>query len=367
MYLRFKIGDQDFAIAKLGDPLDGEFIALHSAFLSDQPANWQSIDNAAKQFFDAHPTPEDHDSYFNNFTLIWQDLLKNRRLEAAEQLWQRTVEPALDWERANPDRRIHKGTPYYFWGMTALLRGDLDAGYLIMHQGVKEDQLTHHHNAPDTPGYALVSLHAEKRNQLFLKWVLDHAAFLESLITAYNGARGRGLTMREFKRRFLDVPPAIDTIFLLSYTIARLRNLSTIPEYAASSQFAGILELNLLFDLTLVIDVAIKAKRPNRNFIHHAETLLGIVGQPLTNQELGQINASFNHDFDATMLAILDRTYALRSGVSLSPIQSDVALSYGLRNHGAHDVSSPTAVWNRFHEIENAIFRVLFTTVEYLY
>ena len=39
----------------------------------------------------------------------------------AEDFWRRAVQPALDWEMNHPGRFIHKGTPFYFWGMAVML------------------------------------------------------------------------------------------------------------------------------------------------------------------------------------------------------------------------------------------------------
>jgi len=367
MNMQLVIGGRSLTLNQLGNPLDNAFIALHAAYFGNQALDWQTFSGAALQFFDTNPAPAAHDQYFNNFTIIWSEFLGARRYTEAEYIWEMALEPALQWEQAHAGHRLHKGTPYYFWGMTALLRGDLDTGYLLMHQGVEEDRLTHGQNAPDTPGYALVSLNGDKPDQAFRPWVLAQAAFLDERIAGYNHTHGRGLTIQSFKQRFLNTPPSTDAVFLLSYTIARLRNLARLPVHATASQFAGQLEMNLLFDLTLVVDAAIKAKHPNSRFIEHAETLLRIAAQPLTNAELREINGAFNNDFDATMQGMLGSTYRLSSGNVLNGFQCDVAIAYGVRNYGAHDVASPPAMGDRFPDIQQAIFRVLCATVERLY
>lgn len=140
------------------------------------------------------------------------------------------------------------------------------------------------------------------------------------------------------------------------------------PDHTTKNPFAGQLELNILFDVTLVIDSAIKAKNPTQwKFIHHAEHLLSATGHVLTNAQLGKINRLFENDFDATLQAALGVTLALSDGTILDPVQSDVALCYGLRNHSAHNTGTASTIWNRFPEVQQAVFRTLFTTLDYLY
>jgi hypothetical protein len=144
--------------------------------------------------------------------------------------------------------------------------------------------------------------------------------------------------------------------------------LATAPDHSTVNPFAGQLELNILFDLTLVIDNAIKAKNPAHwKFIDHAECLLKAAASPLTNAQLGEINRQFNNDFDVTLQSALAGRLALRDGTALDRIQSDVALVYGLRNYGAHNTSTASTVWNRFIEVQESAFRTLFATIEYLY
>jgi hypothetical protein len=62
--------------------------------------------------------------------------------------------------------------------MTVLLRGDLDHGYLLIHQAVLEDIETSGQPRPNTPGYALVSLDYNRVEQAFRQWVMAQAEFL---------------------------------------------------------------------------------------------------------------------------------------------------------------------------------------------
>lgn len=252
--------------------------------------------------------------------------------------------------------------------MTALLRGDLDRGYLLIHQAVQEDIDTLGQPAPNTPGYALVSLNYNKVDQAFRQWVVAQAEFLIALLDNYNTTHGRGVALDDVKRQFLDAPPSDETVFLLTYTVARLMGLSNVPVHTTKNPFAGQLELNVLFDVTLVIDSAIKAKNPTQwKFIHHAEHILDAAGHALSNARLREINGRFENAFDATVRAALDGNITLQDGTVLDRLQSDVALCYGLRNNGAHNIGTASTIWNRYTETQQAVFRALFATIDYLY
>jgi hypothetical protein len=362
------IGSQILRIETLGQPIDGAFDELYIACLSTNAPDEQRFEQAAIAFFDTRPGPTGHDNYFNNFTILWQRLLAVRNFDEAEQIWDLALRPALVWETKRGDR-IHKGSPYYYWGITSILRGDLDKGYCLVHQAVEEDRATNGTpNYRDLPGFALVSLKYDKVDQLFRSWVLAQATMITDRINRYNAAYHRRLTVGDLSRRFLQSPPDDDAVFLFAYVAARVMKLALVPRHALENGFAGQLEINILFDLTLVIDAAIKNKSPGKwKFIDLTASLLAAAGQPLSAAQLGEINGSFNAAFDATVSALLNGTYALPSGPAIGRFQSDAAVAYGLRNRWAHDVTTSTVIWSRFPEIQQALFNALFGVLDHLY
>ena len=367
--MKFIIGGRVIELNQLGDQIDRAFIALHAAYFGGGALDWQEFENASIQFFDLNPkSSTSHDAYFNNFTIIWKSFLAPRNYDEAEQIWRLALSPVLKWEASNQGRRAHKGTAYYLWGMTSLERGDLDRGYTLMHQAVEEDVLTQQQQIPDSPAFALASLNYAKADQAYRQWVLLQANFLSSLQNKYSATYSRIFSLDEFKNRFLVKPPSIDIVFLLAYSVARLMRLSQLPQHSIRSRFSGQLELNILFDITLIIDAAVKTKNSTkRYFIDHAKFLLLKASQPLSIKQLRQINSDFGNNFDATIKDLLDGVYSRPTVPTLNKFQSDVALAYGLRNHGAHDVSSSPVVWQRFLDIQQAVFNVMFGAVDYLY
>src|SRR5688572_15165153 len=138
--MAFIMAGQFFKLVPLSPPMDDAFQRLHAAFLSNVSYDLSEFAQKTKDFFDCwpHDVPK-HDSFFNNFTILWRHLVSAGNLQSSEQIWDLAVSVARSWESSRANVRVHKGTPYYFWGMTAILRGDLDRGYAFMHQAVEED------------------------------------------------------------------------------------------------------------------------------------------------------------------------------------------------------------------------------------
>lgn len=367
--MEFIIGGHTIDIASLEPSIDDQFVSLHAAYFGQGVLKWALFEKAANAFFDKYPDPNSghHDMYFGNFTVIWRSYLNSHKFDAAEKIWDKAMSAALSWESLNPGKRVHKGTPYYFWGVTALKRGNLDRGYALMHQAVAEDSLTYGVPYPDSPAFAFVSLNYSKPAQYFRDWLYKQMLYIGDRQKAYSATYSRPFSLDNFKDKFLLKPPSVDIVSLFSYSLAQLMQLSKIPARALASGFAAQLESNLLFVLTLVIDGIIKAKNPTKwKFVHHAEFLLQIVREPLTEQELGEINQAFREKFDETVGAMLDGTFGLKDGKILSQAQREVSLAYGMRNRGAHDVTAAPTVWKRFTEIEPALFNVLYMAVDRL-
>lgn len=332
--------------------------------------DWQGLAPAATEFFGSSLASRNTcDNFFENFTPVWNPLLHAKNYIAAEHVWERALDPAIAWEQSNPDNLLHKGTAFYFWAVTAPLRGDLDRGYLLMHQGLEEDKRNWGNLTQTKPGFALVSLDAANPNQWFHRWVLDQAAFLDAFLKTYSQTFSRVLDFTEFRKRFLASSTNLDTLFLFAHSLARIMQLKNVPKYALQNPFAGQLEANILFDIASVIDAAIKEKNSTETqFSQHAAFLLNRAGSALTVGHLtNHVQTALTNNFDGTLTGILNGSFRLPGGIPLNGFERDVAVAYGIRNRGAHAVSSSPTIWQCFTEIQHALFNVLFAAVDYLY
>jgi len=365
--MRFFLLGQLFEIKNLTEELDIAFVDLHTAFLSNGVCQWDKFRATTHQFFD-NATHAQQDNFFNNFTILWNQLLRTGQLNRAEELWKMAVSIALEWEEQHQGNHIHKGTPFYFWGMTAILRGDIDLGYALMHRAVEEDVRATGNAFPGTPAFALVTLNSQKVDQAFRAWVLQKASFIENFLNNFRNMYQRNLTLNDVQNRFLLNPPNRDSVFLLSYAVARFLRLEQIPQYALESEFASQLYLNLLFDITLVIDTAVKQHNPMHwRFIEQATFLSQQAQLGITQNALGEINGNFQNNFDGTLRALLDNNYTLQGGNQILNLERDLAVVYGIRNFAAHNLTTVRAVGERFKEIRQSTFNILFLIIETLY
>jgi hypothetical protein len=367
--MKFIMSGHQFEISTLSPDIDQAFIDLHEAFFGQHPYNWETFSRLSLEFFDRVPDDSAaHNKYFENFTIIWRNQLEAGRASQAESIWEMATQPALQWELLHPGRFIHKGTPFYFWGMTAISRGNIDRGYLLMHQALAEDIRTTKQAVPNTPSLAFVSLNYSKVDQTSRNWLVLQAQFLDSLLPPYRAAHGKSLTLDDLAKRFLTTPPSTEALFLFAYTLARILRLADSPSFSLASDFAGQLELNLLFDAVLVLDAALLYKNPAcHQFIDHAAFLSTAANASLTKDGLKEVNGMFNADFDTTLASALDGTLTLSKGPVLSPLDLAIVVSYGLRNRAAHNISSSPTLWKQFNAVRQSVFDSLFLCVETLY
>lgn len=365
----FIIRGQTFSIEALDPALDQEFVRLHAAFLSSSICRWDSFVATAKAYF-SQPTVggHQHGLFFENFTILWRNFLGTGQLDAAERIWEMACSIAWDWETTHPGKFIHKGTPYYFWGMTAILRGDIDRGYALTHQALEEDVRESGNPFPDTPARALVTMNAEKIEQAAHDWVKRKAAFVGRFLEVYRSSSGKTLDFRDLNSRFLRHPPSRHTVHSLSYVLGRLVKLGDTPPQILKSNFVAQLSMDLILSLLRVIESSLKFKNAADNtFLPLAAHLARTASLALSEKDLRDVNSEANKDFERTVHDLLDGTFILPSGVSPSGLSRDLAVAYSCRNHGAHQLSPSTTVLERTDEIRQAVFNTLFLTVETLY
>jgi hypothetical protein len=366
----FIIAGQFFPLTGLLSAMDEGFQRLYAALLGNIPYDLKDFNQRAKDFFDCWPSNVGgkHDKFFENFTFIWRRLLNSSNFKSAEEIWSLAVSAAQSWEADHPNASIHKGTPFYFWGMTAILNGELDRGYALMHQAVEEDVRMYGTQFPPSPAFALATLNSQKLDQAFRTWVLRKAALVDASIQKYCSISGTSFDLQSFQQKFLFQPPHRDTAFLFAYVLGRLIKLGEVPDYAKENDFTSQIQLNLLFDMTLVVDAAIAPHDIGHwGFIDYATFLSAQCKLGITKSDLSEANAAFRSDFGGTIEKLLANTFVLSSGNPITPLSRDLILSYGIRNFGAHHIKSITIIRQQFDIIMQAVFNSLFLTAENLY
>jgi len=325
----------------------------------------------ADTYFNRNRTPASHNRFFERCTPIWLNLVQKRHYFRAIKILNYALGLALDWQTRNRPNKIHKGTPYYFLGVTAILNNELENGFLAMHQAMKEDLKLSRGRTPQAPAFWFITLDSSRQNQFFKPKVDQMADYLSKKLEEYSMGRGGSLTLPNFRSKFLSRRKLKDEVFFLVYLLFKIRKLlDETPKIYKKNIFSSLLHARHLFDLCLISDKAIEYKNPARGSRHLSfrDEML-FLSSPSTaslsfnRTGLNTINNDFNSDFGRTMYDILLGRYHL----SLSSIENDFAVAYGIRNFGAHRIENQPVVYNRMGELVQRIFNTLFFTVERLY
>jgi hypothetical protein len=362
-----RVGEIEFKLPAIDPAVDAAFVKWYDALFNNVKPDESEFDLAVTPFLTSATSFAQHDAYFNNFTPLWNFRLAARQHPLAAAIWPWALRPALKVEQTT-SRSLHKGTPYYFWGMTLLLGNSLQDGYLMLHRALEEDFRTHGSRAPNTPGYALATLDHTKPDQALRQWVQVQAAAVEGRLESYRRIHGRKLDLAGLRTKYLAVPAYREPVQMYCYSMARVRRLLELPEQVWEGSFPAQVAFDTLFDLCLVIDDALHNRNPSQwQFIDHAEMLASRASLGLSKAELRVINGSFQTDFARTLADCLAGAFRLRSGIALSGLAASLAVAYGCRNRGAHNVAAVALTRSAYDQITQRLNDVFFLTIEELY
>ncbi len=368
-------------VVPLGDPMDSFlkdfFTKFFNEFLRPYPdfigAYYKELEANIHSYFDGKiNNPPGQDNLFNNLTIIWKNYQNNGRVGEAQQFWQDILNMVLDWENSR-NARIHKGSLFYFWSQTAILQGQLDKGFFLIHSAYEEDVLTSNNQLPGTPAFRTVSLDYSEKGNLLYGLVEAWANYLGSLISKYQTLTGSKFTLDDFRVKFLNQPPNRDVLFSFTYTLARFYDFDLLPSSILKGNFTSLFELNSLFDLVLVTDAVIYSNitTPGRddwkfiNLANHVLVKSGISTDPVKNRtHFVHINSMKDADFDRTVNELLDQTFVYTDGVNPSRLECDLGVAYCLRNYSAHNIGSFPIIRQRYGDIRQSVFNALFLALE---
>jgi hypothetical protein len=318
---------------------------------------------AAREYFEATPAP---DPFFDNLAALALPFPESTIQEG--RLLDIGLQVAHEWETSS-GRRIHKGSGYYFAGMRDIILGDLDRGFLFMHQALVEDQRSSGSPAPDTPALAFVTMNAAKTDQAFRQEVTRYARLVEKRLDAYR-TTGRGaLTFAEVRAKVTARPALMESLFSLVFAVARVIRLEEpAVAFTRDNQFAGLLFGQIGFDLCLIIDQFLAERFPSGGlFMSLATKYASTARLGISRPALGKANGRFTTDFAATTAALLDGSYAMHGGAAPRELAADLMVAYGIRNRMAHGVATEKVVEDQFEAIEERLFFVIFSILERLF
>ncbi len=348
--------------------IDLAFHQFYSAYMNNGIYSWNDFEKAINVFYSENNNPGKHGEFFNNFTPLWQSYLLIKDYNNAERLWEKIVDITRNWEN-NKYYKIHKGTAYYFWGVTALLSGKLEKGYSLVHMALEEDKRESKNDFPDQPALALATLNITNTKQYFYNWVYEKYEYLNTLLKKYRDSYNRQLDYEYFNKIYLQSIPNKDAVFSFSYLIARLCQIKNAPYYVFENSFSAQIFLELIFKMTLIIEYTINQKNDtgsNLEYYYHKMNYLSKKINIRTDY-LNDVKKSAKIDFNSTFNKLINKSYLLENKTESTEIENDIALSYICRNYAAHELRPITNIIDSFNSLEQSIFNVYFLSVETLY
>lgn len=359
-------------LSDLGSPLMQDILELYRTHYTNAVFDASELFVDSFAFFDAnYQNTRFVDAYFENFSILWNEFMDNGKyIEAARLLAAFPLRIAYSWEKSN-NKVLHKGTPYYFMGVSKVASDDLDEGFLYFHQALEEDKRTYGVSQPPTPAYAFVTLDFNQ-NQFFVARVKQISAYLDQHIAAYRSQSGSTLTLADLKRRFLGVVQIEEAVFSFVVLLHKLFAHSVLDQRLKKNTMATLQDVNLLFSLLLVIDATIRNKdtlvgdKLFRDFM----IFLSKNSKPTLNirdADLKELTGKFENDFQGTLRLLVASKYTPTSGTKFTAIEEDIAIAHGLRNLGAHRIEFQPSITDNFEEILQRMLNLLFFSVEQFY
>jgi hypothetical protein len=340
-------------VEELGADLAARFLALDGALRGGEPFDEAAFWAAAFAYFDrclvggTNPDP-----FFN-----WIGSLALPRPGtplALTGLWEWALAIVHTWEDAAPGRRVHKGTGYYFAGMRDIALGNLDRGFLYMHQAAVEDRISTGDPMPPRPAIWFITLDPRDPGQAYHEKVKEYEAYLAAQLAAYRDSGRGGLTIGSLRERLVRHDALLDSITAIAHIVARASSLgSPKTRRIRSSDFAGLVLSQLGLELCLVLEELMLRPdgSPGGTFKPLAAWYAPQAGMPLTEAELGQLNGRFKAAFEQTLIEVLDGRQVASFSRSLSDRESDLVAAYGIRNRSAHGLERPAAVSTEFDRL----------------
>jgi uncharacterized membrane protein YheB (UPF0754 family) len=251
-------------------------------------------------------------------------------------------------------------------------------GFLAMHQAMVEDKRLSGRRLPEAPAFWFITLDDTRQDQFFRQKVEQIADYLSERLNTYVDERNGSLTLDELRQKFLRHRRLTEEVFLFVYSMFKLRKLALeTSKIYKQNTFSSIMHSNLLFDIAVITDKIIEYKNPRKKDPHirlcFADELVFMSTSSKISRtrrlsfnmsnKIGIINSDFFEDFHGTLKRLLNQTYH----ITLSDIERDFAVTYGVRNFGAHKIENQPLLYNWTERIAQSILNSFFYVVENAY
>jgi hypothetical protein len=312
------------------------------------------------------------DNYFENFTILWQNLLKDNKHILGISLWLKVLDLIWEWELRSK-KEIHKGTPYFFLGSTLLMAGDLDKALLFISNAIEEDKrfskkLGKQDFYKNLPAYLFSTMDTSNPNNFLFGFTTLFKSKLQENLDKYNKIFKRKFYFSEFDKRFLRNDLVEPEKYFFVYTFASIINTNyKLKEKLKSNSFSKLKNVNSLFNLCLIIDNTLFEKITE-------EFISGKIKEICNSKfnfskkdcQLLYNNLDFKNNFEQAVKNCLSLKYNFKG----SPVKKEILtliLLWGIRNYGGHQVIEKELFSKKFDKLLQSVLNAFFLSLEYLF
>lgn len=284
-------------------------------------------------------------------------------------VWLKICEEAWKWESAN-GMKLHKGTPYYFLAEEYLTAGNLDAGYLFVHNAVEEDKrLATQTGTPQSykgcPAYMFASLVVNKNNCLY--YLVDEMKkTIDNLISSFIPVFGP-FTFSDLENKLLKNDRLEETKFIFIYNLSNLiqqRKLSA--SNLTDNDFCRLRNLDVLVNFGIITDKVLQERYRGRMMNDNVVAFSAAKGW-LTDPQLATFKGSigFNDDPDIIIPKLLPLTNTFNG----NPVPKELLcmlIALKLRNYGSHNIACQSICTTNYDDLIEMVIHALFIAVKEL-
>jgi len=307
---------------------------------------------------------------FQQFTILWTYYLTHNRHLMGTKLWQHACRITWQWEGSH-NMKVHKGTPYFFLGGNQLMQGNLDNAFLFIHNAMEEDirysdQIIDQLLYKTMPAYLFSSLIADDPRNYLFPYVHGAKRKIDSFILDHNVLLSKNFPYSNFDIKFLKNQDLEEIKFFFVYNLFTMINHDNMDtKELQKNEFSKLRNLDLIFNLCLIIDETMK-KKTNQEYI--SESIKQLCSSKLNETDAHGIFAKldFRNDFENAVKTCLSLNYSYNSR-SINKEVLLLILVWGLRNFGGHKIEARELFVDNYQNLVKQLLSVLFLTIEYFY
>ncbi len=370
---------------RFNEPIDDEFEKALIFFRNGKFILDLSFKQALFDFLTKHKNDsyEIHDHLFENFTSFWLNPdYTLKPIQLCDLVFDKILSLVHEWEDKNKPDKIHKGTPYYFYGTVSILKGDIEKGLLLMHQAYQEDKrLGRVGTDKPTPAECFILLEHGVKEQFFRQKVVETVNFLNERLECYRTINQTSLDIDLLRTKFLKKSSYYKEALFFVYSIYKLKKIiNEIEPRIRENTIASYMETTLIFELCKLVEVllkniyledSVKARyglRRTPTLFYYTLFFCEDINLSLKKENLDFLNGERDRNFKNTITKLTNHTYS-DTGFVTNPIaiEFDVALTYCLRNFGGHKIEERETIYKEFPKIVQSILNMLFFIIEKKY